>query len=93
MRGWHGPVWYAAASAWFHREVTLVRGGIAEVCRLHRVIQRVGIAEFTEGFFFHRAKDVRINGESAALCKMQRQDGKNIVMAGDACTLGDEFRG
>ena len=76
-----------------HQQETLVGSRIAEVCRLHGIVQRVGILQFPKCFLFDGAENFRVDIEAAILRHPQSQDRERIVMTRKAGALFNERRG
>jgi len=70
-----------------HQQKTLVWSWIAEVRRLHGIVERTGFLQVPKSFLFDRAENLRIDIESAILRQAQSQDGERIVMARKAGAL------
>src|SRR3954468_3984301 len=75
-----------------HQQKTLVWSWIAEVRRLHGLVERSGILQLTKSFQFDRSENLRIDNEPTVLRQTQGQDGECIVMAREAGALFNERR-
>ena len=76
-----------------HQKETVIRCGVIDGRGLDRIVHGVGCTQRMKRFFFDRAQNVCVNREAMLRRLMKRENGQNVVMAGDTGALRDEFFG
>ncbi len=76
-----------------HQQVAVVRSRVVEIHGLHGIIEGRRTAERPKRLRLDCAEDRGIEADAALAGHLKRQDGEDIVMAGDAGAFGDESGG
>jgi hypothetical protein len=75
-----------------HQEETIVWSRIGECRRLNGIVERRRAAEYTKGLILDGGQNLRMDRHAALPRQVKRQHRQNIVVAGNAGTLGDKIR-
>ena len=76
-----------------HQEVAVVGRRVVQSHGLNGIVERRGATKRPESFRLHRIEDRGVDGDAALARHLECQDGKDVVMAGDAGPFGDKLGG